>query len=78
MLACLIECIGDYKKIGHLWELEGAKERLHLVRAELMEDGSFDSAIMGCEGVFHTAFPVLYPKSDPKASHMYIYVYIHT
>ncbi|XP_020275408.1 tetraketide alpha-pyrone reductase 1-like isoform X2 [Asparagus officinalis] len=58
---------GDYKKIGHLWELEGAKERLHLVRAELMDEGSFDDAIIGCEGVFHAAFPVLYPKSDPKA-----------
>ncbi|XP_020275409.1 tetraketide alpha-pyrone reductase 1-like isoform X3 [Asparagus officinalis] len=64
---CRRENQGDYKKIGHLWELEGAKERLHLVRAELMDEGSFDDAIIGCEGVFHAAFPVLYPKSDPKA-----------
>lgn len=54
--------------MGHLWKLEGAKERLRLVRADLMVDGSFDAAIMGCNGVFHTASPVLgLPKSDPKA-----------
>ncbi|XP_077210532.1 dihydroflavonol 4-reductase-like1 [Tasmannia lanceolata] len=58
---------GNYKKVEHLWKLEGAKERLQLVKADLMEEGSFDDAVMGCEGVFHTASPVLGPKSDPKA-----------
>ncbi|KAF8406777.1 hypothetical protein HHK36_008869 [Tetracentron sinense] len=58
---------GNYKKVAHLWGLEGAKERLQLVKADLMEEGSFDDAIMGCDGVFHTASPVLEPKSDPKA-----------
>ncbi|KAA8535917.1 hypothetical protein F0562_028395 [Nyssa sinensis] len=59
---------GNDKKLGHLWRLEGAKERLRLVRADLMEEGSFDDAIMGCHGVFHTASPVLgRPPSDPKA-----------
>lgn len=39
-----------------------------LVKGDLMEEGSFDGAIMGCEGVFHTASPVLgRPASDPKA-----------
>ncbi|XP_071920538.1 tetraketide alpha-pyrone reductase 1-like isoform X2 [Coffea arabica] len=56
------------KKVAHLWRLEGAKERLVLVKGDLMEEGSFDDAIMGCEGVFHTASPVLgRPASDPKA-----------
>ncbi|KAF4359661.1 hypothetical protein G4B88_000472 [Cannabis sativa] len=58
---------GNEKKVGHLWKLEGAKERLELVKADLMEEGSFDEAIMGCHGVFHTASPVLKPSSDPKA-----------
>lgn len=59
---------GDSKKNGHLLELEGAKERLHLVRADLTEEGSFDDAVMGCEGVFHTATPVCFgPMADPKA-----------
>ncbi|XP_031098120.1 tetraketide alpha-pyrone reductase 1 [Ipomoea triloba] len=50
---------GDERKVGHLWKLEGAEERLKLVKADLTEEGSFDDAIMGCEGVFHTASPVL-------------------
>ncbi|KAH0940646.1 hypothetical protein HID58_000283, partial [Brassica napus] len=48
---------GNEKKLAHLRKLEGAKERLRLVKADLMEDGSFDKAIMGCQGVFHTASP---------------------
>ncbi|XP_024032394.1 tetraketide alpha-pyrone reductase 1-like, partial [Morus notabilis] len=58
---------GNEKKLAHLWSLEGARERLQLVKANLMEEGSFDGAIMGCQGVFHTASPVLKPSSDPKA-----------
>ncbi|XP_056699294.1 tetraketide alpha-pyrone reductase 1 isoform X2 [Spinacia oleracea] len=57
---------GDDKKLEHLWRLEGAKERLKLVKADLMEEGSFDEAVMGCEGVFHTASPVVGVKQDPK------------
>ncbi|KAF5939257.1 hypothetical protein HYC85_023516 [Camellia sinensis] len=41
---------GNNEKLRHLWKLEGAKERLELVRADLMEEGSFDDAIMGCHG----------------------------
>ncbi|XP_043711391.1 tetraketide alpha-pyrone reductase 1 [Telopea speciosissima] len=55
------------EKLAFLWELEGAKQRLELVKADLMEEGSFDDAIMGCDGVFHTASPVSTPTSDPKA-----------
>lgn len=57
---------GDDKKVAHLWELEGAKERLQLVNADLMKTGSFDSAVMGCQGVFHIASPVIITGSDPK------------
>ncbi|KAI3446354.1 hypothetical protein Pfo_003019 [Paulownia fortunei] len=57
---------GDDNKVGHLWRLEGARERLHLMRADLMVKGSFDAAIMGCDGVFHTASPaeILQPAID--------------
>lgn len=34
----------------HLWNLQGAKERLHLVKTGLTEDGRFDNAIMACDG----------------------------
>ncbi|XP_028758801.1 tetraketide alpha-pyrone reductase 1-like [Neltuma alba] len=56
----------DSRKVSHLVEMEGAKERLHLMKANLMEEGSFDSAVEGCEGVFHTASPVSVDVKDPQ------------
>ncbi|KAJ0038514.1 hypothetical protein Pint_23939 [Pistacia integerrima] len=53
--------------IKHLHTLDGATERLHIFKANLMEEGSFDSAIDGCEGVFHTASPVFLSTNDPQA-----------
>ncbi|MED6179934.1 hypothetical protein PIB30_005392 [Stylosanthes scabra] len=50
---------GNPKKVDHLLKLEGAKERLQIFKADLLEEGSFDSAIDGCDGVFHTASPVM-------------------
>ncbi|KAM6572867.1 hypothetical protein CsatA_016947 [Cannabis sativa] len=57
----------DLKKTKHLVELDGAKERLHLFKADLMEEASFDSAINGCHGVFHVASPVFQLSNDPQA-----------
>ncbi|GMH30322.1 hypothetical protein Nepgr_032165 [Nepenthes gracilis] len=59
--------LSDPRKTKHLLALDGADERLHLFRADLLEDGSFDSAIDGCEGVFHTACPVTLHVKDPQA-----------
>ena len=56
----------------HLLELEGAKERLHLIKANLLEEGSFDSAVQGCEGVFHTASPAFLDAEDPQVQFIYI------
>lgn len=58
--------LNDPKKIDHLKALEGAKERLHLFEANLVEEGSFDSVIDGCDGVFHTASPVFIQVTDPQ------------
>lgn len=52
------------EKVGFLWELEGAKERLKILKADLLVEGSFDDAIEGVDGVFHTASPVLVPYDD--------------
>ncbi|XP_035541105.1 cinnamoyl-CoA reductase 1-like isoform X2 [Juglans regia] len=57
----------DPKKTEHLLTLDGAKERLHLFKADLLEEGSFDSLVDGCEGVFHTACPVYMDPTDPQA-----------
>ncbi|KAJ0261205.1 hypothetical protein HA466_0043690 [Hirschfeldia incana] len=58
----------DPKKTQHLVSLEGAKERLHLFKADLLEEGSFDSAIDGCQGVFHTASPFYNDVKDPQGT----------
>ncbi|KAJ7949246.1 cinnamoyl-CoA reductase 1-like [Quillaja saponaria] len=56
----------DLNKVNHLLALDGATERLHLFKANLLDDGSFDSVVEGCEGVFHTASPVIFNVTDPK------------
>ena len=48
----------DDDKNAHLKALEGAGERLQLVRADLLDYESVASAVAGCEGVFHVASPV--------------------
>ncbi|RZB99835.1 Tetraketide alpha-pyrone reductase 1 [Glycine soja] len=57
----------DLKKINHLVSLDGAKERLHLYKANLLEEGSFDSVFQGCHAVFHTASPFYHDVKDPQA-----------
>ncbi|CAA7022794.1 unnamed protein product [Microthlaspi erraticum] len=57
----------DQKKTDHLLALDGAKERLQLFKANLLEEGSFEHAIDGCEAVFHTASPVKPFAADPQA-----------
>ncbi|XP_073129249.1 phenylacetaldehyde reductase-like [Henckelia pumila] len=58
--------LNDPKKVEHLKELEGANERLHLFEANLVEEGSFDSVLDHCEGVFHTASPVFIQFTNPQ------------
>ncbi|CAH2040386.1 unnamed protein product [Thlaspi arvense] len=50
-------------KNDHLRDLEGAKERLTLCKADLLDFESLREAINGCDGVFHTASPV---TDDPE------------
>ncbi|GAU43987.1 hypothetical protein TSUD_135460 [Trifolium subterraneum] len=54
------------KKVDHLLKLDGAKERLQLFKADLLEESSFDSIVEGCDGVFHTASPVRFVVNDPQ------------
>ncbi|CAL5052329.1 unnamed protein product [Urochloa decumbens] len=57
----------DPKKTLHLSAFDGAKDRLHFFKASLLEEGSFDAAVDGCETVFHTASPFYHNVKDPKA-----------
>ncbi|KAJ7537082.1 hypothetical protein O6H91_12G096600 [Diphasiastrum complanatum] len=54
-------------KTAHLLRLSGARERLQLVLAELLDERSIDAAVDGCKGVFHTASPVFFEADDPQA-----------
>ncbi|CAM8949662.1 unnamed protein product [Rhodiola kirilowii] len=56
----------DPKKTQHLTALDGAKERLQLYKANLLQQGSFDPIVEGCEGVFHTASPFYHAVDDPQ------------
>ncbi|XP_051120570.1 phenylacetaldehyde reductase-like [Andrographis paniculata] len=58
--------LNDPKKTQHLLELDGAKERLHLIKATLLEEGSFDALVDGCVGVFHTASPFYSSVTNPQ------------
>ncbi|XP_057967578.1 cinnamoyl-CoA reductase 1-like [Malania oleifera] len=53
----------DDPKNSHLREMEGAKERLTLCKADLLDYESLKAAIDGCDGVFHPASPV---TDDPE------------
>ncbi|KAK4411088.1 Cinnamoyl-CoA reductase 1 [Sesamum angolense] len=46
--------LSDPQKVAHLMALEGADERLHLYEANLLEEGSFDSAVDGCEAMVYS------------------------
>lgn len=48
----------DDPKNAHLLSLEGAKDRLELLRVDLLDCESLRVAFAGCQGVFHTASPV--------------------
>ncbi|CAO2837312.1 unnamed protein product [Amaranthus hypochondriacus] len=62
-----VRSLNDPKRVDHLLNLDGAKERLHLFEANLLEQDSFDAAIQGCHGVFHTASPVKFDVANPQA-----------
>ena len=67
----------DPKKTQHLLSLDGAQERLHLFKADLLEEGSFDSVVDGCDGV-HTASPVALEAINPQVQPTPLpFLYLH-
>ncbi|KAL4561217.1 hypothetical protein LXL04_033380 [Taraxacum kok-saghyz] len=68
----IVRSLDDPKKTQHLIAFDGANERLSLFEANLTEEGSFDSAVNGCECVFHMASPLIPPVSvsDPKSQYL--------
>lgn len=49
-----------------LTALDGAAERLELMQANLLERGSFDALVDGCQAVLHTASPYVINVNDPQ------------
>ena len=56
-------------KTAHLTAIadeRNAADRFELVAGDLLKSGSFDDAIAGCDGVFHTAAAVFFAADDPQ------------
>ncbi|XP_058072920.1 anthocyanidin reductase ((2S)-flavan-3-ol-forming)-like isoform X2 [Magnolia sinica] len=53
------------KKVSHLLNLQVLRD-LKLFKADLMEEGSFDDAINGCDFVFHVATPMHFESEDQE------------
>ncbi|KAJ4717037.1 Cinnamoyl-CoA reductase 1-like [Melia azedarach] len=51
----------------HLRAFDGAEERLNFFKANFLEEGSFDSAVDGCDGIFHLASPLTFSADDPES-----------
>lgn len=59
----------DTAKTQHLLDMareEGAEDRLELASGNLLEPGSFDQAVAGCQAVCHTAAAVFFAAKDPQ------------
>jgi hypothetical protein len=65
------------EKVGYLTELSEDKERLKILKADLLVEGSFDEAVSGVDGVFHTASPVLVPHDD-NIQVRFLFKHFHT
>jgi nucleoside-diphosphate-sugar epimerase len=50
--------LADDPKNAHLWALEGAAERLTMVRVDLLDRATLRAAFDGCDSVIHTASPM--------------------
>src|SRR5687767_556970 len=54
------------KEMALLEALPGARERLEIVEADLVAEGSFDAACVGVHAVIHTASPYVLDAEDPQ------------
>jgi dihydroflavonol-4-reductase len=61
-----VRSLGKTKELAPLRELPGAAERLELVEADLLVEGSFDAAAAGTGAVLHTASPYVLEAKDPQ------------
>ncbi|XP_057766518.1 putative anthocyanidin reductase isoform X2 [Salvia miltiorrhiza] len=54
------------EKVSHFLKVWRNRDRLSLFRGDLHEDGSFDEAVRGCDGVFHVSASMEFEVSAPQ------------
>ncbi|XP_058737209.1 vestitone reductase-like [Vicia villosa] len=54
------------KDVSFLTNLPGASQKLKIFNADLSDPESFNAAIEGCVGIFHTATPVDFEVNEPE------------
>ncbi|CAI0420730.1 unnamed protein product [Linum tenue] len=69
---CGVVCVTGGSGYIASWIIKLLLERGYTVKTtvrdpDLTAEGSFDSAVDGCQAVFHTASPVLFQTSNPQA-----------
>ncbi|AES79932.1 putative vestitone reductase [Medicago truncatula] len=57
---------GQKKDVSFLTDLPNASQKLQIFNADLSNPESFNAAIEGCIGVFHTATPVDFELKEPE------------
>jgi hypothetical protein len=62
------------RKNAHLHSLDGAKERLSLHRADVLDYKSLCAAFSLCNGVFHVASPI--SDNDPVSNSTLLFPWI--
>ncbi|XVE80276.1 hypothetical protein DITRI_Ditri14bG0127100 [Diplodiscus trichospermus] len=60
------------EKALHLLSLWNGGDRLRLFTADLLEEGSFDEAVNGCNGVFHVAASMEFSVDTNKNTEAYV------
>ncbi|KAI5428989.1 hypothetical protein KIW84_033838 [Lathyrus oleraceus] len=65
LLILLLDLV-QKKDVSFLTNLPGASEKLNIFNADLSNPESFNAAIEGCVGIFHTATPVDFEVNEPE------------
>jgi len=60
-----VRSVANKGKLKYLTDLDPTGTHLQLVEADLLQNGSFDEAVKGCELVLHTASPYVLNVKDP-------------
>ncbi|XP_024018714.1 putative anthocyanidin reductase isoform X2 [Morus notabilis] len=68
--------VRDPVKCLHLLSMWTGSDRLRLFRADLNEEGSFNEAVKGCDGVFHVATPMEFGAAVEENIESYVQSHI--